>query len=297
MTLDQLRVFVAVAEREHVTEAAKALNLTQSATSAAIAALEERHDVRLFDRVGRRIELTEAGRLFLPEARAVLARAEDAGIVLAELAGLKRGRLRIVASQTVANHWLPPMLARFKVRHPGIDLRLSIANTARTADAVLDATADLGFVEDELGDIRLAMQRVADDRLMLAAASGHVGCGSPVAAADLASARWVLRERGSGTRAILEGALEAFGVDPTALSVELELPSNEAVRAAIEAGAGLGILPAVVAEAGLRTGTLVALPFDLPSRGFHAVLARDRHRSRAVAAFLAELPAVEVPPA
>ncbi len=101
MTLDQLRVFVAVAEREHVTKAAKALNLTQSATSAAIAALEERHDVRLFDRVGRRIELTEAGRLFLPEARAVLARAEDAGIALAELAGLKRGRLRIVASQTV----------------------------------------------------------------------------------------------------------------------------------------------------------------------------------------------------
>lgn len=297
MTLDQLRVFVAVAEREHVTEAAKALNLTQSATSAAIAALEERHDVRLFDRVGRRIELTEAGRLFLPEARAVLARAEDAGLMLSELAGLKRGRLCIVASQTVANHWLPPVLAGFKARHPGIELRLRIANTARTAEAVLDGTADLGFVEDELGDVRLGTQRVADDRLMLVAASGHRGSGSPVAAGDLASARWVLRERGSGTRAILEGALEAFGVDLTALSVELELPSNEAVRAAIEAGAGVGILPAVVADAGLRTGTLVALPFDLPSRGFHSVLARDRHSSRAVAAFLAELPTIKVPPA
>ena len=295
MTLDQLRIFVAVAEREHVTEAAKSLNLTQSATSAAIAALEERHDVRLFDRVGRRIELTEAGRLFLPEARAVLARAEDAGLMLSELAGLKRGRLRIVASQTVANHWLPPVLAGFKARHPGIDLRLSIANTARTAEAMLDGTADLGFVEDELGDARLGTQRVADDRLILVAASMRVGAGFPVAAEDLASARWVLRERGSGTRAILESALEAFGVDPTALSVELELPSNEAVRAAIEAGAGVGILPAVVADAGLRTGTLVALPFDLPSRGFHSVLARDRHPSRAVAAFLAELPTIEVP--
>src|SRR3546814_10149610 len=77
MTLDQLRIFVAVAEREHVTQAARALNLTQSAVSAAIATLEDRHGAHLFDRVGRGIALTEAGRAFLPEARAVLARVED----------------------------------------------------------------------------------------------------------------------------------------------------------------------------------------------------------------------------
>src|ERR1700741_461652 len=91
MTLEQLRIFVAVAERQHVTRAAEALNLTQSSASAAVAALESRHGTRLFHRVGRGIELTEAGRLFLGEAKAVLARAEAAELALAELGGLKRG--------------------------------------------------------------------------------------------------------------------------------------------------------------------------------------------------------------
>ena len=107
MTLDQLRIFVAVAEREHMTRAAEALNQTQSATSAAIAALEERHNLRLFDRIGRRIVLTDAGRDFLSEARAVLARAAIASQRLDDLAGVKRGKLRLAASQTVANYWLP----------------------------------------------------------------------------------------------------------------------------------------------------------------------------------------------
>ena len=109
MTLEQLRIFIAVAERQHMTEAALALNLTQSATSAAIAALEERHGIRLFDRIGRRIELTELGRAFLPEARAVIARADEAAGLLGASAGLMRGRLRLAASQTAANYWLPPL--------------------------------------------------------------------------------------------------------------------------------------------------------------------------------------------
>jgi DNA-binding MarR family transcriptional regulator len=94
MTLEQLRIFVGVAEREHMTAAARALNVTQSAASAAIAALEERHAIKLFHRVGRGIALTEAGRLFLTEARGVLARADAAETVLEELGGLKRGTLR-----------------------------------------------------------------------------------------------------------------------------------------------------------------------------------------------------------
>ena len=107
MTLEQLRVFVAVAERQHVTRAAEALNLAQSAVSSAIAGLEARHEVKLFNRVGRGIELTQAGTLFLAEARAVLARAESAELVLSELGGLERGTLVVQASQTIASFWLP----------------------------------------------------------------------------------------------------------------------------------------------------------------------------------------------
>ena len=113
MTLEQLRIFIAVAERQHMTEAALALNLTQSATSAAIAALEERHGIRLFDRIGRRIELTELGRAFLPEARAVIARADEAAGLLSASAGLMRdacqlgNRVAVNASSSA----IRPMLA------------------------------------------------------------------------------------------------------------------------------------------------------------------------------------------
>ena len=107
MTLEQLRVFVAVAERQHVTRAARALNLVQSAVSAAVAGLEKRHGIKLFHRVGRGVELTEAGTCFLVEARAVLARAAAAETVLDEFGGLQRGSLFVQASQTIASYWLP----------------------------------------------------------------------------------------------------------------------------------------------------------------------------------------------
>ena len=113
-TLERLRVFVAVAERQHVTRAAATLNLAQSAASAAIASLEEQHGAKLFHRVGRGIEPTEAGALFLVEARAVLARAQAAELILSEQNGLKRGTLAVQASQTIAGYWLPRHLVAFR---------------------------------------------------------------------------------------------------------------------------------------------------------------------------------------
>jgi DNA-binding transcriptional LysR family regulator len=118
VTLDQLRIFVAVAQRQHVTRAAHALNLAQSAASHAIAALEARHDTNLFNRVGRRIELSEAGHAFLAEAKAVPARADAAELVLSEFGKLKRGTLSAQASQTIASYWLPRHLVTFQQVYP-----------------------------------------------------------------------------------------------------------------------------------------------------------------------------------
>ncbi len=119
MTLDQLRIFVTVAEREHMTQAAAILGLTQSAVSGAIRALETRHDVVLFHRIGRKIELTQDGRSFLEEARAVLRSASSADQTLRELRGLKRGVIYIHASQTTASYWLPERLPPLKGEDSG----------------------------------------------------------------------------------------------------------------------------------------------------------------------------------
>ncbi|MFA5901956.1 MAG: LysR substrate-binding domain-containing protein, partial [Hyphomicrobium sp.] len=199
MTLEQLRIFVAVAERQHVTQAARAINLTQSAVSAAIAALEGRYGVQLFDRVGRRIELTKAGGTFLIEARAVLARAAAAERALVDLAEGKRGALSIYASQTITNHWLPPFIARFRERYPDVALTVGAGNTQNVAAATLEGLADIGFVEGAVDDPQLEARTVDTDRLVAVfAKSDPIGGKRKLGVADLRQVRWVLREPGSG---------------------------------------------------------------------------------------------------
>lgn len=282
MTLEQLRIFVGVAEREHMTKAAKALNVTQSAASAAIAALEARHDVVLFHRIGRRIELTEVGRVFLDEARAVLGRATSAEQALSEFAGLKRGTLRLVASQTIVGYWLPQYLADFRSRYPQIAVDLAIANTEQAAHSVTAGTAELGFVEGTIDDGAISHWPIAHDRLLL------VGTG-PVECIDnewLRSARWIMRESGSGTRSTFEEALRIRGIDPELLDIALTLPSNESVLTAVEAGGGVAVLSALVVARALSNGVLHALPFEFPARPFFALRHKERYRSKPADALL-----------
>lgn len=283
MTLEQLRIFVAVATREHVTRGARDLNLTQSAVSAAIAALEARHAVKLFDRVGRRVALTEAGRAFLAEAQSVLGRAAAAEVVLADLAGLKRGALRLAASQTVANYWLPRRLTAFQREFPGVAVTLAIGNTEQAAALVRDGAADLGVVEGEVDDPLLAAEPAGADEMALVVAPGHEWARGGTL--DLRRTRWVLREPGSGTRAAFERAVTAAGLAMAEIEVALELPSNEAVEAAVEAGAGAAIVSRLVVERSIRLGSLFRVPFALPARRFLALTHRQRYTTRAAAEF------------
>lgn len=287
MTLEQLRIFVAVAEREHVTRAAEALRLTQSAVSAAVASLENRYATQLFHRVGRGIVLTEAGRLFLREAKAVLARAEDAEAVLNELAELKRGRLSIQASQTIASYWLPRHVVRFRRTWPDIAIGFGMGNTAQVARAVLDGTVDLGFIEGPVDDPALLQEPLIEDRLILVIAEDHPWrLSPPQEPKQLAEVEWVLREPGSGTRSEFEAALGALNV-PRPLKVALEMPSNEAVCEAVESGAGAAGISELVAAARIQSGRLFKVPFELPSgRQFQTIRHRERHLSKAADTFL-----------
>lgn len=284
MTLEQLRLFVAVAEREHVTAASRVLHVTQSAVSAAIAALEERHGVKLFHRVGRGISLTEAGRLFLPEARAVLARAAVARNVLEEVGGLKRGTLRLVASQTIAAYWLPPILVAFRQRYPDIEVDLAISNTLDAASRVRDGEAEMGIVEGVVDDPALAQWPLGEDHLTIIQSGPQFP--HTISRAWLCAAQWVMREQGSGTRAALEHYLAGLGIALQDITISLVLPSNEAVRTAIEAGAGIGALSSLVVAPSLQAGTLHAVPQTLSSRAFYGLRHKERYRSQAADALL-----------
>ena len=290
MTLEQLRIFVAVAEKQHVTRAANELNLTQSATSAAIVALEARYGIKLFDRVGRGIALTQTGKDFLVEARAVLARARDATQVLNDLAGLKRGSLSIAASQTVGNYWLPSRIQAFHAAYPGIDLQLTITNTEQVAQSVLQGDADLGFVEGEIDADLLSARRIDGDSLIVAVGAKHPWASrTKVSAKDLPTTAWVLREPGSGTRSMFEAGLRGSGLKLSDLRIALELPSNEAVRSAVEAGQAATAISDLVAAPSIAARTLHRVRFDLPRRSFYILRHKERHVSRAEDALLKSL--------
>lgn len=293
MTLEQLRIFVAVAERQHVTRAAKALNLAQSAVSHAIGALEDSFQIKLFSRIGRGIELTEAGRMFLDEAQAVLARAAVARLRLSELGELKRGKLLVHASQTIASYWLPSRLMAFHTRHPGIEIHLRIGNTSDVVRGVHDGAAEIGFVEGVIDDPDLVSTVVAQDQLVLVVSPGHPWARAGWVAApppdELLKASWILREPGSGTRSEFEAALGRLGVASHDLRIALELPSNEAVRAAVESGTAATVISASVAAPSLEADLLRRIPLDLPARGFCVVRHRERSLSRSAAALLSLL--------
>ncbi|MBR0556842.1 LysR family transcriptional regulator [Ciceribacter sp. L1K23] len=283
MTFEQLAIFIAVAEREHLTRAADAIHLTPSAVSSAIRKLEAFYRVTLFNRIGRRIELTREGRAFLPEARAVLARAKAAELMLAEMGGLARGSLAVRASQTVASYWLPPMLMRFHADHPGINLALTTGNTATVTRAVLDGEADLGFVEGPVDEPALSVTRVADDEVVVVVAPDHPwATGQALEFGDLAeSGRWVMREAGSGTRAVFEDALATNGIDRARLVIVLELPSNEAVLSAVRTSGCAAAVSRISAETLLLEGHLVRANIALPARQFSLLRHKERRVSKA----------------
>lgn len=289
VTLEQLRIFVAVAERLHMTRAADTLHLSQSACSSAIAALEGIHGVKLFDRIGRGLALSDAGRAFLPEARAVLARAEAASQALDDIAGLKRGSIRLGASQTVSSYWLPPRMARFAERYPGVSLAMIAGNTAQIIESVLDGRVDLGFVEGDVDEPVLEERVVATDRIGIYAAPGHPLAGRAVHIDALRRAAWVLRETGSGTRSHFEHQMASKGAPVAELNVVLELPSNDAVLAAAMNAKLITAVSELAAEPFVATGRLKALPLPLPTRAFRMVMRRDRRRSRAAATFIDQL--------
>jgi DNA-binding transcriptional LysR family regulator len=285
MTLEQLRIFIAVAERGHLTRAADALALTPSAVSSSIRALEERYGTPLFDRIGRGIGVNEAGLLFLVEARATLAAARNAELALADLAGLKRGTLAIYASQTIASYWLPPLLLRYRLRYPMIDLNLVIGNTTTVAAAVLDGTANLGLVEDSVDEPELSAAVMAEDRIVVVVGPAHPWAdGEPVSVETLLSATWVMREQGSGTRAAFESRLAALGGDIGRLQIALTLPSNEAVRAAAMAGDCATVVSELVVASHLQTGLLRQVNFPLAPRAFSLLHHRQRQKSQAAQA-------------
>lgn len=287
MTLNQIRIFVLIAELGHVTRAAERLGITQSAASAAVAALEAQYEIKLFNRVGRSIRLSETGESFLADAQALLDSSRIAQRHLRKLGGITVGKLDIAASQTIANYWLPRRLATFHDRFPEVTLNITISNTRDVEKAVVNGHADVGFVEGSTNAKHIERTLVDHDQLALVVSSKRwPKLGSGNQKIDFAKLPWIVREQGSGTRAVFEEMVRSEGLTWHDLNIVLELPSNEAVREAVETGAGATLISSHVVASSLANGALRALPLNVPPRSYHMLRHQERRDSSALTALI-----------
>ncbi len=279
MTLRQLESFLAVARVRSFRKAAGTLALSQPALSQQIKELEHELALPLFDRLGRTIRLTEAGRLLEEHAQRILAMVQGARQALGELRGLDRGMLVLGGSTTPGLYLLPWLLGRFKARYPKIDVALRVANTREIEERVRAGEVDLGLVGGHLADFKeTCVEASLVDRIVLIVPPRHRWATlRSVAPERLAGERVLTREEGSATRRVAEAALERAGIR---LAACLELGHTEAIKQGVRAGLGVALVSrhAVreeVAAGQLRALTLRGLPIE---RHFHLI----RHEARAL---------------
>ena len=260
----RLRVFRAVAEEMSFRKAAEVLHLSQPAVSQQIRALEEEAGARLFDRAGgdgrgSQIALTEAGRVLLGFAVKAAATMVEAQQALAALNDKVAGPLRLGASTTVAQYVLPRVLGAFLRQYPQVKLSLVSGNTERIVEAVVAEKITLGIIEGPAMRREVKTERMVTDEMVLIASPNHAWAarkGGAIAAAELAKAPLLLRERGSGSRRVVERALKRVGLPLRSLAVAMELDSTEAIISGVEAELGVGFVSQWAVQKVLRLGTV-----------------------------------------
>ncbi|MCC5637031.1 LysR family transcriptional regulator [Nostoc sp. CHAB 5844] len=263
MTLEQIRIFLAVAEHLHFTRAAEELYITQPAVSAAIHNLEQEYGVKLFHRIGRHIEIAEAGKLLQVEAQKILDQVTLTERGLRELNNLQRGELKLGSSLTIGNYWLPSKISEFKSKYPQISVDCSLANAETICEGTAMGQFDIGLVE---GDVKPALQNtleleiVGSDRLQIVVGETHPWFErGEITVAELTQTPWVMREPGSGTQQRFEEALQNWGINLSELNVILVFNSGEMAKAAVESGVGATGISELMVKKEIQLGTLRAI--------------------------------------
>lgn len=283
-TLRQLEVFLAVARFDSVSRAAGELNLSQSAVSGALADLETQFDVQLFERIGKRLELSELGRSLRARGQALAEQAREFEDLLAQRGGA--GVLRVGATLTIGDYLIVPLLARFVRERAGARTTLHVANMEEITRKVKNFELDVGLIEGELVDSELEVTPWRGDELVVFCSPKHPFAKKKVLTdEDLRSANWIVREPGSGTRQTFEHAMRGILSE---LSLELELQHTEAIKSAVQAGLGVGCVSRIALEQEFRHRTLVpcAVPHRDLHRRFYFALHKQKYQSPAMLAWL-----------
>lgn len=283
-TLRQLEVFLAIAQAGNLTRAATHLNMSQSAASSALKDLESQFDVLLFDRVGKRLQLSDRGRQLRPSAERLMAMADDLEQTL--LNNADAGPLNIGATLSIGNYLAVQMVAEFMTLYPDAPVTLDVENTEHIAERVLNFELDIGMIEGEFQHPQLDIRPWRSDELTVFCTPDHPLAQKPALADnDLISAAWILRETGSGTRQAFNRAMR--GLLPE-MNIALELQHTEAIKRAVQENLGIGCLSLMTLEDELQAGRFVRLntPGRDLQRRLYLILHRQKYQSTGITAWM-----------
>ena len=259
----RLRVFRTVAKHLNFRKAAEELCLTQPAVTLQIKALEQHIGVQLFDRSGARISLTPAGTVLLEYARKIEELETAALAGLSQLAGEHRGDLRIAASLTIAQYILPRLLGAFQKQHPQVRPHVTTCNTEHVLEALVAGEVSLGFIEGPALRRDVHTETFLEDEIVLMVHPAHEWSERGfIEPEELKEGRLIMRERGSGTRRVVEMALQKGGVRAKHLNLAMEFDSTEGIITAVEAGLGIGFASLWSISKGLQLGSLRVVPIQ-----------------------------------
>jgi DNA-binding transcriptional LysR family regulator len=258
--LRHFEAFVAVARDQSISAAADRLSLSQPALSKQIAELERDLGVQLFERRARGVVATEAAKQLLPYARRITFAVSEAEREAFDIQGLKSGRVVIGASTTIADYLLPPALALFIQRFPGVSVSLRVGNTRDVARLVQEELCEIGLVEGPTDELNIDARPFFEDELLIVAAPGHpLLSKKSISLVDALAYGLVLREPGSGTRAVFEEAIRAAGAHFNEVAT---LGSNEAVKRGVRLRLGIGVVSRLAVSDELEAGLLEEVKVD-----------------------------------
>lgn len=288
----KLKVFCTVAETKSFSKASDIIHLTQPAVSLQIQALEELYETKLFDRSSNTVVLTSAGEVLYRYAKEILALYASSTKDIGEMTGLVKGTISIGASTTIGNHLMPPVITDFRRSHPKISIHLRVGNTKRIVELLNAGNIDIGLVEGDVTRHKLTTEKLIEDELVVIVPVSHPWAKKKeVSIADALKEPFILREEGSGTRQVIEKYLETHGINSHAMKVSLMLGSTQAIKEAVEIGAGISIVSRWAARKESKCGSLKALSLkeEKMLRDFSLIYHKNVIRTHALDDFLAYL--------
>jgi len=285
LNLHQLATFQVVAKHCSYVRAAEELHFSQPAVSAQIRQLEESLEIKLFDKIGRKTHLTQAGEELYLYSQKIFSVIEEMQETMESLRSPQYGRLSVGADTTVGTYVIPALLGKFHQMYPEVDISLDVVNRAALVEAIMSNRIDMAIVGRVPDDIPVEIEPFAQNELVLVASPRHRLAGiASVPLVELGREHFLLREVGSGTRAALETVFQEAGVP---LHVSMQVGNNSAIKQGVAAGLGIALISRVALDMELETNRLVILDVEgFPvMRQWRLVHIKDKHLSATAHAF------------